>query len=144
MRWYFLFGLIASFIMVIVLFVLMMVALRKNWNHTNRSPFSYFIPLLLVVLLFYLAASQFVPRVFDAVQIVFGQYDSTEVKLSEKYFVYYRNITEEQIFFYPPSYFGNPETGKYQIYFTERTNYVMKLIYVGETEDSANVADHSP
>ena len=94
MRWYFLFGLIASFIMVIVLFVLMMVALRKNWNHTNRSPFSYFIPLLLVVLLFYLAASQFVPRVFDAVQIVFGQYDSTEVKLSEKNFVYNRIITE--------------------------------------------------
>ncbi|NLC89033.1 MAG: hypothetical protein GX681_03100 [Clostridiaceae bacterium] len=135
MRWYFLFGLIASFILVIVLFVLMMVALRRNWNHTNRSVLSYFVPLLLVLLFVYLAASQFVPRVFDAVQIVFGQYDSTEVNLSAQDFEYNRIVTGEQVFFYPPSYFENPEPGKYQIYFTERTNYVMKLIYVGETEE---------
>ena len=144
MRWYFLFGLIASFIMVIVLFVLMMLALRRNWNHTNRSVISYFIPFMLVLLLVYLAASQFVPRVFDAVQIVFGQYDSTEVNLSEKNFEYNRIVTEEEVFFYPPSYFVNPEPGKYQIYFTERTNYVMKLIYVGEAEDLAGAPNTLP
>ncbi|MDD2426824.1 MAG: hypothetical protein PHR78_00170 [Eubacteriales bacterium] len=135
MRWYFLWGLVATSIIILVLFILMMISLRRNWNHTNRSVFSFFIPLLLVVLLVYLAASQFAPRVFDAVQIVYGQYASTEINLSEENFEYNRIVTGEEVFYYPPSHFENPEAGRYQIYFTERTNYVMNLIFVGETED---------
>lgn len=144
MRWYFLWGLVASFVMTIVLFVLMMISLRKNWNHTNRSVFSYFIPLLLVVLLLYLAASQFVPRVFDAVQIVYGQYASTEVTLSEENYEYNRIVAEEQVFYYPPTQFENLEAGRYRIYFTERTNYVMNIIFVGETEDANGAPVNSP
>lgn len=136
MRWYFLWGLVAAFVMVLVLFVLMMVALRRNWNHTNRSVFSYFIPLLLMSMLVYMAASQFVPRVFDAVQIVYGQYASTEAILSAENFENNRIITEDQVFYYPPSLEDEPEAGRYQIYYTERTHYVMNLIFVGETEDS--------
>lgn len=144
MRWYFLWGLIASLIMILVLFVLMITSLRRNWNHTNRSVVSYFLPSLLAILLVYLAASQLVPRVFDAVQIVYGQYDSTEVTLSEENFEYNRIIAEDQVFYYPPSHFKNMETGRYQIYFTERTNYVMNIIFIGETDEANENLVNSP
>ncbi|NLG30804.1 MAG: hypothetical protein GX551_06490, partial [Clostridiaceae bacterium] len=42
---YFLSGLLASFLLVLSLFVILIMMLRKNWNHANRWRLSFLAPI---------------------------------------------------------------------------------------------------
>jgi glucan phosphoethanolaminetransferase (alkaline phosphatase superfamily) len=55
MMMYFILGLIACLGLVSALFVLLIVFLRKNWNHACKSRLSFLAPILLVAVISYLS-----------------------------------------------------------------------------------------
>jgi len=77
-------GLIACLGLVSALFVLLIVFLRKNWNHACKSRLSFLAPILLVAVISYLSVTILVPMVFDFVQLVNRQYDVREIDIPDE------------------------------------------------------------
>ena len=70
---YFIVGGVASFLAVVALTVILFYLLRKNWNYANTTPVSFIAPILVVLVMIYIAMTEFVPRALDVVSVASHQ-----------------------------------------------------------------------
>ncbi len=133
---YFIIGVLASIALVSALFALLIVFLRKNWNHACRSRLSYLAPILLVVVISYLSAVLLVPMVFDCVQLVNHQYSVREIEIPDEVIPRNHTLTlDGQIYYFPPGVFKSDAQGRYQITYTPRTFYIINVVRFGDVPD---------
>ena len=102
---YFLSGLLASAALVFALLVLLVLALRNNWNHANRMRLSFIAPILLAVAIVYFCVTEFVPRAFDLVALAGKHYDVADLDLKEPQRGRSSLISEGQFYYFMPGTF---------------------------------------
>ena len=136
MMMYFILGLIACLGLVSALFVLLIVFLRKNWNHACKSRLSFLAPILLVAVISYLSVTILVPMVFDFVQLVNRQYDVREIDIPDEAIPQNHSlILDGQRYYFPPGTFKTGEQGRYQITYPPRTFYIINVVRFGDLPD---------
>lgn len=133
---YFILGCVAATVMVVAMAALLFMLLRSNWNHTNRSRVSFLAPVVLSIAIIWVALTQFVPRVFDIVHLVNRQYTVIEIDIPPESIGRRSIIIDDETYHYPPKAFGHDERGgRYQITYTPRTRFIVRMTRLGETED---------
>lgn len=70
MTFYFALSLVATLLIVLVLLMWICHALKVNRNRENRLPISYFMPVLLSILLGIVVQTEFYPRLLDTIEII--------------------------------------------------------------------------
>ena len=132
MMMYFILGLIACLGLVSALFVLLIVFLRKNWNHACKSRLSFLAPILLVAVISYLSVTILVPMVFDFVQLVNRQYDVREIDIPDEAIPQNHSlILDGQRYYFPPGTFKTGEKGPFQHASHQKTLYNINVVRFG-------------
>ncbi len=133
---YFILGLLASFALVSALIALLIMFLRKNWNHANKTRLSYLVPLVLIAAITFISMSQFIPRLLDLVQLASRQYSVREVDIPGDAIPGNRTMTADGLtFYFPPGVFDAGEKGRYQITYTPRTFFIINVVRFGDVPD---------
>lgn len=132
---YFLTGLLASAALVFALLVLLVLALRNNWNHANRMRLSFIAPILLAVAIVYFCVTEFVPRAFDLVALAGKHYDVADLDLKETQLGRSSLISEGQSYYFMPGTFEKNSRGRFQIIFTPGTRFVIRATYLEDSPD---------
>lgn len=122
---YFLIGGIASLLAVVALAVILFYLLRRNWNYANTTRFSYLAPILVVVVMIYIAATEFVPRALDVVSTVSRQFEMTEINYDPSAVERNMLTVNGRIFYFSPGTFEKGGQGRYQITYTPRMSYIV-------------------
>ncbi len=134
---YFALGLLLSLALTGALVALLVMFLRKNWNHANKTRLSYLAPIVLIVAIVYLSMTQLVPRVFDLVQLVNRQYNVREIEIPDEVIPGTHTLKiDGQIFFFPPGTFESSDKGRYQITYTPRTLYIINVVRFGDIPEN--------
>ena len=136
---YFLSGLLASFLLVLSLFVILIMMLRKNWNHANRWRLSFLAPIIMVVLIVYFSMTELIPRTFDLLQVATRRYEVMEIDMRDVKLGRSSLIADERSYHFMPGSFHESAKGRYQISFTRHTRFVIHITSLGESlEDSVD------
>ncbi len=129
---YFIIGGVASFLAVVALTVILFYMLRKNWNYANTTRVSFIAPILVVIVMIYIATTEFVPRVLDVVSVASRQFEMTEIDYQSSD-VYQNKLTiDGRTYYYSPGTFEKGGQGRYQITYTPRMGYIVSASRLGD------------
>lgn len=128
---YFIIGGIASFLAVAALTVILFHLLRKNWNHANTTRLSFVAPILVVVVMIYIATTEFVPRVLDVVSSLNRQFEMTEIDYHASAVERNKLTIDGRTFYFSPGTFETGQ-GRYQITYTPRMGYIVSASRLGD------------
>jgi hypothetical protein len=139
MKIYFLIGLLVSLMLVAALCRLLFNLLRVNWNHNNTKWFTYLFPVVISLLIAWTAITELYPRFLDVVHLANGQYELTEVELSEGDIRFNSIVVDGVSYYHMPFVYSWPTGEKLQILSSPNMNYIIGYTAVEEsTEEIAS------
>lgn len=129
---YFIVGGVASFLAVVALTVILFYLLRKNWNYANTTRVSFIAPILVVIVMIYIAITEFVPRALDVVSVASHQFEMTEIDYHPSDVDRNRLTIDGRTYYFSQGTFEKSGQGRYQITYTPRMGYIVSASRLGD------------